>query len=454
MLRFHRVLVSLIVVVILFSTFGYVGAASIESVSSIEDGTDVSAQQTYNDFVLSDHAITRTATPKNSVYISDDGTKLYAVDNSAKLTELHNGTIGNISYTIDHIYFTDNNRIIRIGRTNNNKEVVLDGFSAIVKMDVVEELIYFAMNGAIYRLSTSGYGLQKMADYSQIVNIRAVSSTKVVWTEVNLLAPERQPGMEPDPTAQGADRYFVYDSINNEKKQISSGEYQELYEIGNGDAYNAQLRGMASSYTIYGTTMPLANYPSYASWFNLTGDTPNDPATSGKRDCNHSVSTATCRSFDGATQCWGFANYIFFTTWHTYRSGKYIDLYRNCSGNSKATLLKEALQDIPLGSHVRVGNTNSGNGNHSFILLSLGDTSFVVYEANIGGNCKVRMYEHSYGGYNYDCVLFYYHPCANSTHTASDNHNYVYTPVGGSGSGTQRYRVTCSRCAYVGYVVL
>ena len=172
-------------------------------------------------------------------------------------------------------------------------------------------------------------------------------------------------------------------------------------------------------------TLPLSEYPS-GSYFTTTGTA-----------CiNHNH----CKMVNGATQCYGFANYVHYKMFHTYGSSCTYSKLGNVRF-ANATAEKNYIMSLSVGTHVRVKRNENHDG-HSFIIKSITANSVTVYEANMDGKCGVRVYQYTYDNLfkNYPIIYFTYD---NSRHTYTTKKTLI-------SSSSQCYKTThtCSKCAY------
>lgn len=177
-------------------------------------------------------------------------------------------------------------------------------------------------------------------------------------------------------------------------------------------------------------TLPLSEYPS-GSYFTTTGTA-----------CvNHNH----CKMVNGATQCYGFANYVHYKMFNTYGSSctrrNRVDEDGNPLRFSSVSAEAEFIKTLSPGTHVRVHRTAKHTG-HSFIILSTSNTGVTVYEANMDGKCGVRVYTYTYANLhkNYSYISF---TIDNSRHTYTTKKTLI-------SSSSQCYKTThtCSKCAY------
>lgn len=106
----------------------------------------------------------------------------------------------------------------------------------------------------------------------------------------------------------------------------------------------------------------------------------------GKACANHKDSYGSnCRSYDGGSQCYGFAHYIYYiSTGKLCSSSEKTSLNLN---NQNASSLKGYLQGLPIGTHLRV--RTSRGGPHSMAVMGTTPQGITVYHANYDNCCGV-----------------------------------------------------------------
>lgn len=135
----------------------------------------------------------------------------------------------------------------------------------------------------------------------------------------------------------------------------------------------------------------------------------------------------SCKNFDGAIQCAGFARYVFNEVKGRAYSSSIGEANVTGFGNRNinialgrdkafdgvnltANTAKKYLQGLPTGAYVRVELKNSSSSYpwHSFSVLETSNTGIIVYEANVGGRCLVSINEYTWTQFaNKYRLLFY-----------------------------------------------
>lgn len=135
----------------------------------------------------------------------------------------------------------------------------------------------------------------------------------------------------------------------------------------------------------------------------------------------------SCKNWDGAIQCAGFARYVFHKVKGRLYSSSIDEAnvtgfgnrnYNIALGRDKAfdgvsltaNTAKKYLQGLPTGTYVRVELKNSSSSYpwHSFSVLETSNTGITVYEANVEGRCLVSINEYTWAQFaNKYRLLFY-----------------------------------------------
>lgn len=70
---------------------------------------------------------------------------------------------------------------------------------------------------------------------------------------------------------------------------------------------------------------------------------------------------------------------------------------------------KKYLQGLSTGAYVRVKGKNSSSYPwHSFAVLETSDTKIKIYEANVGGRCRVKITEYTWEAFAEKYSLLFY----------------------------------------------
>ncbi|MCM1298174.1 MAG: hypothetical protein NC203_03070 [Firmicutes bacterium] len=121
--------------------------------------------------------------------------------------------------------------------------------------------------------------------------------------------------------------------------------------------------------------------------------------------CNEN-SSCDCIKFDGASQCDGFARYIYYVSHNheLFTSKSYTNVYDYIDVNKAKKLFK----GTPTGTYIRVKPTN-GTHDHSISIIDTNDSTITIYHANVDGKCKVEYKEYSWADFvsKYSYLYFY-----------------------------------------------
>ncbi len=420
----------------------------------------------FSTFTSQENKLTRSDYFSGAFILSIDyeGKRLIKENQSTgERTVLFQGDVSHVQKTNHFWYFINENRILRFDDTTTKIDIVYSATHSITQLDATDEILYFVADVSLYRLSPTGTDLQFLQSCENVELIRGVSSTTVIWCETNPDAALQGIREEPEEDNISGASYYLYDALKNVTTELSYYEYREYYSLTS--AVVSPSKAAGDGY-IFGTKVPLSNYPALTKYFNKTATYPgtDNPDIAGTSACNHpNGSGIYCRTFHGCSQCWGFANYVFFKIFNVNRSGLYIDV--NVNYLYKPSDLKAKLQSLTPGVSIRIDDSLTANGRHSFILVSADANTFTVYEANFGGDCRVYLNTYSYSSPGFKWLLFYYHPCATGNHLYSTlgssnstqhklfclfcghekwfTHNWYYSNRGASG-----HVPTCAGCSY------
>lgn len=135
-------------------------------------------------------------------------------------------------------------------------------------------------------------------------------------------------------------------------------------------------------------SFPIKGYES-GKYFSKAGTT--TPCTHHSSWCSISGSCG-CKSFNNGIQCYGFAHFVYWTTFSSYFSASN-QIGGLSSSNWSADNIKDFIKsNLRLGSHIRLHlRGKSDDFNHSVIISSKSSTGIEVYDANWDGKCGIRM---------------------------------------------------------------
>ena len=175
---------------------------------SIEDKTN------YEAFVETEHEIRHVFRSSNYMYPSDDKTMLIVDGSLDKDVVVYEGQlIGNVHNLQNYSYFVDNNKILRIDANATEIFLIYQAQNNISYLDAVDEMLFFVSDNYLYSISSVGVGLKKICEVNAVTHVRALSSTKVLWSAVNPDATSRDLTQDPDPNAISGDLFYVHDTV-------------------------------------------------------------------------------------------------------------------------------------------------------------------------------------------------------------------------------------------------
>ena len=175
-------------------------------------------------------------------------------------------------------------------------------------------------------------------------------------------------------------QYIVYTDPavdNGRGKSLSYDELEALTNSGN--------VWLSTCYSKSSREFPLAAYPAgpcgsgASSYYTRYG-----AACYDHYDYESKIG-ANCEKFDGAYQCYGFANYIYYIITGNYCSQSERTDFDLKGQNENS--LKGYLQGLPTGTHLRV-RTRSGSP-HSMAVMGTSPEGITVYHANYDTHCGV-----------------------------------------------------------------
>lgn len=170
--------------------------------------------------------------------------------------------------------------------------------------------------------------------------------------------------------------------------------------------------------------------------------------------------------FDGASQCAGFALYVYYEIWGSTSAGHHHTYSASGSSannnNLTETSAKAFYKALTPGARIRGGTDLVG---HSFIFLGTTSTGIVIYDANRTKDptCLVQMTEFTFGEAAAHNRIGNIHNFWMPPHNAGSAGHYVCadsscTSVAGGGGLQNHYTLngpgygTCVVCGYTGYI--
>ena len=218
-------------------------------------------------------------------------------------------------------------------------------------------------------------------------------------------------------------------------------------------------------YTINGKPIPLENYPSGTNeefdtgWYFNTrlsestlaqarlvegNENKTDAQISamaeypGSLPCGHGGVGCYSKSYDGGTQCVGFANYVFDVIWDQKRTASPYTTMNHSIDLESIEETVAAFQAIPSGAYVWVSSSSDAVNGHSFIYVGCNISGITYYHGNDRlGNCHVSIEENrSWAEFvaQHNRIIRVTYPC--QTHTLGEAQPHTNT----------QHVQTCTHC--------
>ncbi len=173
-------------------------------------------------------------------------------------------------------------------------------------------------------------------------------------------------------------------------------------------------------------------------------------------------STYNNNDFSGATQCEGFAKYIYQYLFGSAYSGTKTDVKERITG---ATYVKNKLSNLPLGSIIRTDKTGAyqSNTGHAMVLVGKDSSGITIYHANWDGANGVMIHYLTWSQFANTFNYLYYLRCPNHAYGAwksisSTTHQRTCTICGATQNGSHYAKTTgmgtCLGCGYYGNILV
>lgn len=340
-------------------------------------------------------------------------------------------------FSVDYIFYeTSDYSITAYTKPNNQPLFVSNGSALYYNNEPVysyvgnPEILFFSLENAIYRYHVASRIVDLMLSDEDVVWFYPITAHTILYAKGFV----EYSGIACSRATNNTLEYYYYDDVTGTSEDVANPDHSIALTGFPGDYNiidNSDIATYAAVATINGKAIPHNSYPEGS---EFTG------------------------SFEGGTQCHGFALFIYDYLWG---STSYGIQSRAIAVNDFAETAKAALQ-VPNGSLVRVDSGKSSL--HTMIVISKTSTGIKVYHAN-WTNGKVCITNMSYSNFvaRYDTINYIKIPASSCTHSigseeysstkhithcvlCGDNASYRdhYANVSGYG--------TCLACGYVGNI--
>ena len=272
------------------------------------------------------------------------------------------------------IYYTVGNKLFSVSLNGQNQSLILEETEPIGHLKVTADLFFYTKGDALYRCHRATGNIDFMGNVSGLVDYEPITNYRLAWWKISDIQPSQE-DLLPEERGPVYSAYII-DTQENTVETVEMNSWYNLEPLG--EKFAVFLGEAASTMSINGVVLPLPEYRS-GSYFTTTGTA-----------CDHRNNIYRCKTYSGASQCAGFARYVYAQLFGGPDNGSFTYISKNFNGDGDAA--KKFIQGLKKGCRIRVFNNQ-----HSIILANYDSQYVYVYDANRNNNdCRV-----SYGMMSY-----------------------------------------------------